>query len=676
MTPRGGRDDLARLVASLREQIDRANQAYYLEDAPVIADAEYDRLFRELQQLEAEHPELLTADSPTQRVGATPATALQKRPHRRPMFSLANAFTPEELAAWEDRNARLVPEVRAAGYTTEVKIDGAAVNLTYEGGRFVTGATRGNGVIGEEVTANLRTIADVPLNLKGRGWPAVMEVRGEVYLPITAFRKVNAERERAGEPLFANPRNAAAGALRQLDPEMTRRRRLRMFAFHVEAVDGRLGLATQWEVLEQLAAWGFQVEPHRAVLPGLAEVQAKVAEYESLLDQLPFGADGVVVKVNRLALREDLGIVGGREPRWAVARKFAPDVGITRLLDIHVNVGRTGALNPYAELEPVEIGGVTVSSATLHNEDLIAQKDIRIGDLVEVVRAGDVIPQVLGPLRERRDGTEQPFRMPDRCPRCGTSVERVADEALRFCPNVSCPGRVLEGIVHFAGRDAMDIRGLGYERTQQLLDAGLVKDVADLYALEPARLAELDRFAAQSAEQLVRAIDASRARPLATLLYALGIRHVGKNSAALLARRFGTLEALAAADEATIGTVPGIGPTIAHAVAEFFAERRNRDLLDRLVAHGLTTVEPRAARSDGALSGGTFVLTGTLPTLSRAAAAALIEEAGGHVSGSVSRKTTAVVAGEEPGSKLDRARELGIEVIDEAELLRRVGRAS
>ena len=676
MTPRGGRDDLARRVASLREQVDRANQAYYLEDAPVIADAEYDRLFRQLQQLEAEHPELATPDSPTQRVGAAPASALAKRPHRRPMLSLANAFSPEELAAWEERNARLAPEVRAAGYTTEVKIDGAAVNLTYEDGRFVTGATRGNGVIGEEVTANLRTIGDIPLTLKGGGWPRVMEVRGEVYLPITAFRKVNAERERDGEPLFANPRNAAAGALRQLDPEMTRRRRLRMFAFHVEPVEGKLGAVTQWEVLEQLAAWGFQVEPHRAVLPGLPGVQAKVAEYESLLDRLPFGADGVVVKVNRLALHEDLGIVGGREPRWAVARKFAPDVGITRLLDIHVNVGRTGALNPYAELEPVEIGGVTVSSATLHNEDLIAQKDIRIGDVVEVVRAGDVIPQVLGPLRERRDGTERPFVMPDRCPRCGTAVERGADEALRFCPNVSCPGRVLEGIVHFAGRDAMDIRGLGYERTQQLLDAGLVRDVADLYALEPARLAELDRFAEQSAEQLVLAIDASRARPLSTLLFALGIRHVGKNSAALLARRFGTLEALAAADEAAIGTVPGIGPTIAHAVAEFFAEPRNRDLLARLVAHRLTTAEPRAVKGDGALSGGTFVLTGTLPTLSRAAAAALIEEAGGHVSGSVSRKTTAVVAGEEPGSKLDRARELGIEVIDEAELLRRVGRAS
>ena len=676
MTPKGGRDDLARLADSLREQIDRANQAYYLEDAPVIADAEYDHLFRQLQQLEADHPELLTHDSPTQRVGATPATALQKRPHRRPMFSLANAFSPEELAAWEDRNARLAPEVRAAGYTTEVKIDGAAVNLTYEAGRFVTGATRGNGVIGEEVTANLRTISDIPLTLKGRGWPAVMEVRGEVYLPITAFRKVNAERERAGEPLFANPRNAAAGALRQLDPEMTRRRRLRMFAFHVEPVEGKLELATQWEVLEQLAAWGFQVEPHRAVLPGLAEVQAKVAEYESLLDQLPFGADGVVVKVNRLGLHEELGIVGGREPRWAVARKFAPEVGITRLLGIQVNVGRTGALNPWAELEPVEIGGVTVSSATLHNEDLITQKDIRIGDLVEVVRAGDVIPQVLGPLRDRRDGTERPFVMPERCPRCGTSVERVADEALRYCPNVSCPGRVLEGIVHFAGRDAMDIRGLGYERTQQLLDTGLVADVADLYGLQAGPLAELDRFAAQSAAQLVRAIDASRARPLSTLLFALGIRHVGKNSAALLARRFGTLEALAAADEATIGTVPGIGPTIAHAVAEFFAEPRNRDLLDRLVAHRLTTVEPRAARKDGALSGGTFVLTGTLPTLSRAAAAALIEEAGGHVSGSVSRKTTALVAGEDPGSKLDRARELGVEVIDEAELLRRVGRAS
>ncbi len=676
MTPRGGSADPARLAAELREQIDRANRAYYVEDAPLISDAEFDRLFRELQALEEAHPALRTPDSPTQRIGAPPADALVKHPHRRPMFSLANAFTAEELAAWEERNARLAPEVRTAGYTTEVKIDGAAVSLTYERGRLVTGATRGNGVVGEDVTANLRTVGDIPLVLAGEDWPAVMEVRGEVYLPLTAFRKVNAERERAGEPPFANPRNAAAGALRQLDPEMTRRRRLRFFAFHLEPIEGKPGCASQWEVLDRLAAWGFPVEPHRACHADLEAVQAKVAEYERLLPTLPFGADGVVVKVNRLALHDDLGIIGGREPRWAVARKFEPEVGVTRLTDIQVNVGRTGTLNPWAVLEPVEIGGVTVTSATLHNEDLIAQKDIRIGDWVEVVRAGEVIPQVIGPLRDRRTGAERPFRMPAKCPACGTPVARDPGEALRHCPNVSCPGRVLEAIVHFASRDAMDIRGLGYERTQQLLDAGLIADVADLYRLEPGQLARLDRFAKQSADQLVKAIAASRSRPLATLLFALGIRHVGKNSAVLLARRFGTLDALARADEATVGAVPGIGPTIAHAVVEFFAERRNRRLLQRLAEAGLTAGEPSAPAADGSLLGTTYVLTGTLPALSRAEATALIEQAGGHVGRSVSKRTTAVVAGAEAGAKLEQARALGVEVIDEAELLRRVGRAT
>ncbi len=676
MTPRGGPADPARRAAELREQIDRANRAYYVEDAPLLSDAEFDRLFRELQALEEAHPALRTPDSPTRRIGAPPSDALVKHPHRRPMFSLANAFTAEELAAWEDRNARLVPEVRAAGYTTEVKIDGAAVSLTYAEGRLVTGATRGNGVVGEDVTANLRTVGDIPLALAGSGWPALIEVRGEVYLPVTAFRKVNAEREREGEPPFANPRNAAAGALRQLDPEMTRRRRLRFFAFHVEVIEGSLPAATQWEVLEHLARWGFPVEPHRARHPDLAAVQAQVAAYEALLPTLPFGADGVVVKVNRLALHEELGIVGGREPRWAVARKFEPEVGITRLTDIKVNVGRTGTLNPWAVLEPVEIGGVTVTSATLHNEDLIAQKDIRIGDWVEVVRAGEVIPQVIGPLRDRRTGKERAFRMPDRCPACGTPVARDPDEALRHCPNVSCAGRVLEGIVHFASRDAMDIRGLGYERTQQLLDAGLIADVADLYRLEAGRLAELDRFAEQSADQLVKAIAASRGRPLSTLLFALGIRHVGKNSAVLLARRFGTLGALAAADEEAVAAVPGIGPTSARAVVEVFAEPRPRRLLARLEQAGLSTVEPRAAAGGGALAGATYVLTGTLPTLSRAEATALIEEAGGHVGGSVSKRTTAVVAGAEAGAKLEKAEALGVEVIDEGELLRRVGRAS
>jgi DNA ligase (NAD+) len=666
----------AEQVARLREEIDRANHAYYILDAPEISDPEYDRLFRELQALEEAHPELRSADSPTQRVGAPLASALAKWTHRRPMLSLANAFSPEELAGWEERNARLLPEVRKAGYTTEVKIDGAAVSLTYEEGRFTVGATRGNGVIGENITANLRTISDIPLTLKGTGWPRLMEVRGEVYMPYAGFKRVNQERERAGEPLFANPRNAAAGGLRQLDPALTRKRRLRMFAFAAEPVEGRLSAGTHWELLELLETWGFPVEEHRGRLETLEEVQAKIGSYEELIPTLPFQADGVVIKVNRLGLHAELGTIGGREPRWAIARKFAPEVAVTRLNDILINVGRTGALNPWAALEPVVITGVTVSSATLHNEDLIAQKDIRIGDWIEVIRAGEVIPQVVRPLVERRTGDERTFTMPDRCPACGTAVERPADEVMRYCPNVSCPGRVLEGIVHYASRDAMDIRGLGYERVRQLLDAKLIENVADLYDLTTDQLVELDRFATQSAKQLVAAIAASKTRPLSSLLFGLGIRHVGKTVAVLLARRFGTMQALMEASEESINDVPGIGPAIAEAVAAFFQEARNRRLLDRLERSGLTFSEPRAHDADGALAGKTFVLTGTLPTLSRARAAELIEEAGGRVAGSVSKRTDAVVAGEDAGGKLEKAKALGVETIDEAELLRRLGRTA
>jgi len=666
--------DLVGRAEDLRRRIERANHAYYVLDAPEISDAEYDRLFRELQALEEANPALRASDSPTQRVGAAPASALTKYPHRRIMPSLANAFSTEELVAWEERNTRLTPDAAAAGYTTEVKIDGAAVSLTYQRGRLVVGATRGNGVIGEDVTANLKTISDVPLALAGTGYPELMEIRGEVYLPFDAFVRVNKGREKEGEPLFANPRNAAAGGLRQLDPAVTRKRRLRMFAFHIEPIEGRLRARTHWEILELLAQWGFQVEPHRGHHPDLADVERRITELEAMLPALPFQADGVVVKVNSLALHEELGVVGGREPRWAIARKFAPEVGITRLKAININVGRTGALNPWAELEPVELGGVTVSRATLHNEDLIAQKDIRIGDWVEVVRAGEVIPQLLGPLPARRTGGEQPFVMPNACPRCGTPVERPADEAMRYCPNVSCPGRVWEGIVHFASRGAMDIRGLGYERVGQLLDAGLIHDVADLYRLEVGQLIKLDRFAEQSATQLVAAIAASKARPLSILLFGLGIRHVGSTVAQLLARRFGSMDALLTASEAEINDVPGVGGAIAEAVVHFFAERRNRTLIERLRKAGLTFTEPAAVQEGGPLSGKTYVLTGTLPTLSRAEATELIERAGGRVAGSVSKRTDAVVAGAEAGGKLDKAKTLGVEIIDEPELLSRLRR--
>ncbi len=658
----------------LRRRIDRANQLYYVSDQPEIPDAEYDKLFRELQALEAEHPALALPDSPTQRVGAAPASALTKHPHRRPMLSLANAFDGAELQAWEERNARINDEVKRAGYTTEIKIDGAAVSLTYRNGRLIVGATRGNGVIGEDITPNLKTVSDIPLLIPAQDVPALMEVRGEVYLPYKNFAKLNEEREAAGDPPFANPRNAAAGGLRQLDPASTRRRRLRMFAFSIEVIDGKVDLKTQHDVLTRLEAWGFQVEPHHERHQSLEAVQTRMEHLEALIEKLPFQADGVVVKVNQRDLHEDLGIVGGREPRWAIARKFAPEVGITRVCNIRINVGRTGALNPWAELEPVEVGGVTISNATLHNAEVIAQKDIRIGDWVEVMRAGEVIPQIVGPLRDRRDGTERVFEMPARCPDCGTPVERPADEVMTYCPNAACPGRIFEGIVHFASREAMDIRGLGPERVQQLLAAGLIKDVSDLYRITAEQLVALDRFAEQSAEQLVQAIAASRAKPLSNLLFAIGIRHVGKNVATLLARRFGAMDALKSASVEEINSVPGIGPAIADAVASFFHDGSNRRLVDHLAEAGLNLIEPTAIQGDGPLLGKSYVLTGTLPTLSRGEAAALIEAAGGRVTGSVSKKTDAVVAGDDAGSKLDKARTLGIEVIDEAELLRRVKR--
>jgi DNA ligase (NAD+) len=658
-------------AAELRRLVERANQAYYARDEPEISDAEYDRLFRELQELEAKHPELRSADSPTLRIGAEPAASFRKHRHLVPMLSLANAFNEAELAEWEARNARLVPEVTSAGYTLEVKIDGAAVSLTYENGIFVTGATRGSGVEGEDVTANLRTVLDVPLRLHGKGWPKRLEVRGEVYLSKSRFAQLNRERERADEPTFANPRNAAAGSLRQLDPRITRSRRPQIFCFHVEAPGQSLAIATQHELLQRLAAWGFPVEPHHALAPDLAHAHEVVTKLEALLPTLDYGADGVVLKVNPLRLHAELGTVGDREPRWAVARKFAPEVQLTKLKEIRINVGRTGALNPYAVLEPVEIGGVTVSTATLHNFDLIEAKDIREGDWVEVTRAGEVIPQVLGPVRERRSGKERKFKRPERCPVCHSKVEYPSEEVMAYCSNVSCPGRVFESIVHFASRGAMDIRGLGYERVRALLDAKLIKDVADLYELTPMKLLTLEGFAEKSAQQLVHAITASKARPLSTLLYALGIRHVGAQGAKLLARHLGTLKALRNASPEDINRIRGVGEAIAEAVAGFFDEAKNRRLLERLEKLGLNLKEPTAAEGQGPLAGQVYVVTGTLPSLSRSKASDLIEAAGGHVSDSVSKKTTALVVGADAGSKLDKAKQLRVPVIDEAELLRR-----
>jgi len=661
-------------AAELRRTLERANHAYYLLDKPEMSDAEYDRLFRELQALEEKHPELRTPDSPTLRVGGEPASAFRKHRHVVPMLSLANAFTEAELSEWEERNARLVPEVKTAGYTLEVKIDGAAVSLTYEDGVFVTGVTRGNGIEGEDVTPNLRTVLDLPLRLQGKGWPKKMEIRGELYLPISQFAETNKQRVKAGEPPYANPRNTAAGALRQLDPKKTRARGLRVFTFQIEAPGTKLGIESQHELLETLKKWGLPVEPHYTRAKDLAEAHKEITRLEALLPTLDYGADGVAVKVDKRALYAELGTIGNREPRWAVARKFAPEVQITKLLEIRLNVGRTGALNPYAVLEPVEIGGVTVSNATLHNADLIAAKDIREGDWVEVTRAGEVIPQILGPVKNRRTGSEKPYKMPERCPSCGSQVEHPHDEVMTYCPNISCPSRILESIVHFASRSAMDVRGLGYERVRALLEAKLIANVADLYKLTPLHLLTLEGFAEKSAQQLVDSIAASKSQPLSALLFALGIRHVGEQGAKLLARHFGTMGSLAEASAEEVGEVRGIGPAIGEAVVGFFKDPRNKELLKSLAKSGLTLKETATATGPRPLADQTFVVTGTLPTLSRQQARDLIEGAGGHVSDSLSKKTTALVVGADPGSKLEKAKSLGVEQIDEAELLRRANR--
>ncbi|HMA03610.1 MAG: NAD-dependent DNA ligase LigA [Gemmatimonas sp.] len=665
---------LAARADELRRALERASFQYYVLDSPEISDLEYDRMFRELTALEAQHPELRTLDSPTLRVGAPPQSQLAKHTHLLPMISLGNAFDDDELRQWQARIARQVGSDADGGYSAELKIDGTAVSLTYEHGVLVTGATRGNGTIGEIVTANLRTMRDIPLRLADKKPPRVVEIRGECYLPFDAFERLNEERAKAGEDLFANPRNSAAGSLRQLDPAITAKRPLHFFGFAVAAPsDVALPFSTQHELLDTLERWGFPVESHRLHCATLDEVIAFVHEVEhSLRAQLNFGIDGVVVKVDSLRMQDELGIIGGREPRWAIARKFAPDIAITKLLAIEVNVGRTGALNPFAMLEPVEIGGTTVKLATLHNEELIHDKDLRVGDWVQVKRAGDVIPQVLASVPERRDGSEKVWRMPKRCPSCGTPVLKDEEEVAVYCPNVECPGRQLEGLVHFASRGAMDIRGLQYKRIAQLIDAGLVHDMADLYSLTVEQLVSLERFAEKSAEQLVAAIDESKKRPLSRLLNGLGIRHVGEGAAQLLARHFGSLDALIAASEEDIESVRGIGGIIARSVAEYFSEPNTRKLMERLREAGLTLTEPKAKSVGRSLAGATVVITGTLPTLSRAAATELVQSHGGNVTSSVSKSTTFVVAGEAAGSKLEKARTLGIEVIDEAGLLRRV----
>jgi len=669
-------------ATELRDILARASHDYHVLDRPTLPDAQYDTLFRELQEIEREHPELRTDDSPTQRVGAAPADGFEKHEHLVPMGSLPNAFDDDEVQAWYERAVKVAgPVAGEGGFSAELKIDGAAIALTYRNGVLVTGATRGNGRVGEVVTANLRTIASIPLRLRSTGHPPLLEIRGEVYFPFSAFEKLNVTRAAAGEPVFANPRNSAAGSLRALDPAETAKRPLKFFGYAVAVPDGGSIFTTQTELLDTLAAWGIPIAPNRRRCTTLAEVNehARLIEHE-LRATLDFGIDGMVVKIESAAVQAELGDIGGREPRWAIARKFAPDIVETRLLEIRVNVGRTGKINPYAVLDPVEVGGTTVKFATLHNFELIKQKDLRIGDVVQVKRAGDVIPQVVGPVPDKRAADSVPVTVPATCPACGLPV-RVEEKDI-FCDNDRCDGRRLEAIVHFASRAAMDIDGLSYARIEQFVEEGIVTDVADLYSLTAERIAQLERFAEKSAESLVAAIAASKAQPLSRLLFGLGIRHVGQEAAVLLARRFSTLGALAgdlaradaegAADRDTIESVHGIGPAIAESVYAYFRESGVRQVLGRLQALGLRMDEPAQAATSSIFAGMTVVITGTLPTLSRNDAKQRVISAGGKVTDSISKSTSLLVVGADAGSKLEKAKSLGVEIIDEAELLRRL----
>jgi DNA ligase (NAD+) len=655
----------------LRAQLDDANYRYHVLDDPQIADETYDALLRELIELEERFPEVRTPDSPTQRVGSIATAGFSPYPHTRPMLSLANAFDDGELRAFDERLKKLSGRTEIA-YTCELKIDGLAISLRYESGSFLEGGTRGDGSVGENVTANLRTIRSIPLTIRSTkvAVPQTIEVRGEAYLKRSDFARLNAKREADGQPPFANPRNTASGGLRQLDPKMTAERSLSFFAYAVGEIETDEPPQTQATLLAYLQALGFPVNPHVRRVPAIDGVLAFVEQWERERDELDYEIDGVVVKVDELALQAQLGAVG-KDPRWAIAYKFRAREARTRLLDIGVNVGRTGTLNPYAVLEPVAIGGVTVRMATLHNEDDIRRKDIRIGDVVIVRRAGDVIPEVVGPVLSERVGDPPEFSLPTRCPVCNSAVDRPDGEAMYRCTNAACPAQQRERVRHFCSRGAMDIEGIGDVLAFALVDAGIVHDVSDLYHLDAVQLASVPRMGEKTIANVLAAIDGSKSRGLARLLFGLGIRMVGAQNASILAGDFGSIEALAAASAEDLMRSDGIGEQIARSVVLFFEQEPNRAMIARLQMAGVATTAPLREREPaGILAGKTFVLTGTLPTLSRDEASAMIVAAGGKVTGSVSKKTDYVVAGEEAGSKRTKAESLGIPVIDEAELQR------
>ena len=667
--------DLGKRVEALREKIRHHEYRYYVLDAPEITDAEFDQLMNELKQLEVQNPLLVVPDSPTQRVGGKPREGFGKARHSSPMLSLDNTYSEDELRNWERRVHELSGR-QDIQYVCELKLDGMSLALRYEDGKLVRGITRGDGTTGEDVTLNVRTVRSIPLSipkdkLKQAGIPQDFEVRGEMLMPLAAFKKMNDEREQKGLSQFANPRNATAGTVRQLEPSVTAERRLDYFAY-ILLENGRTYFDRHWETLNAIAAAGFKVNPHRRLTNNIEEVWAFIGEWEGKRESLRYEIDGIVIKVDRTALQDELGYTG-KAPRWAIAYKYAARAGITRIEDILVQVGRTGKLTPVAALKPVPIGGTTVSRATLHNLDEIERLGVKIGDWVEVERGGDVIPKVTRVVEDRdHPRGQEKFHMPENCPVCGTHVVRSEGEVDYRCVNANCPAKLRETILHFASRGVMNIDGLGDALVNQLSDRGLVKNVADIYKLTKADLLELERMGEKSAQNVLAEIESSKKLPLERVIYGLGIRFVGERTAQFLAEHFGSMEDLMSAGEAQLEEVNEVGPRIAQSIREFFEEPRNRELVKRLQLAGLNFTGKKKQRGTQ-LAGKTFVLTGTLAHYSRAEAKQLIEDAGGRVSGSVSKKTDYVVAGTDAGSKLEKAKELEVKVIAEKDLKNLLG---
>lgn len=666
---------LEQQLENLREQLRYHNHRYYVLDDPQIPDAEYDRLFRELQALESAHPELITPDSPTQRVGAAPLSEFGEVKHAIPMLSLGNVFSDGELLAFDKRIHDRLKADADIEYVAEPKLDGLAISILYENGIFTRAATRGDGETGEDVTQNVRTIEAIPLHLLGQGWPAMLEVRGEIYMPKAGFNTLNERLRNEGAKTFVNPRNAAAGSLRQLDSRITAQRPLTIFCYAVGLVEGGNIPDTHYAILQQLALWGLRVCPDIQVVQGAQGCLDYFRRIGAKRDKLPYDIDGVVYKVNAIALQQELGFVS-RAPRWATAHKFPAQEETTVLEDVEFQVGRTGALTPVARLKPVFVGGVTVSNATLHNMDEIERKDVRIGDSVIVRRAGDVIPEVARVILERRPADARPIVMSRQCPVCGSEVQRLEGEAVSRCTGgLYCPAQVKEAIKHFASRKAMNIDGLGDKLVEQFFEQGLIRHVDDLYRLQAEPIAALERMGEKSADNLINALEKSKATTLERFIFALGIREVGESTAKTLARHFGSLEALQTANEETLKLVPDVGPVVATNIARFFSEAHNRDTIQHLRELGVHWANYEAKPAEALpLAGKTYVITGTL-SRSRDDIKADLEALGAKVAGSVSKKTTALIAGENAGSKLDKAQDLGVEILDEAGLSVLLGRS-